>query len=185
MQHIGNDKDFLSTRLSYKLNLTGPSLNIQTACSSSLVALHLACRSLACGECRMALVGAATVRAPHKAGYLHNKGDILSPDGHCRAFDAEAEGTVFGSGVAAVLLKQVDDARVDRDQIYAVNNDGAEKVSYTASSVPAQARAMVEALALSGIAPETISYVECHGTGTAVGDPLEVQALSRAFRAFT
>ncbi len=191
MQHIGNDKDFLSTRLSYKLNLTGPSLNIQTACSSSLVAVHLACRSLAGGECRMALVGAATVRVPHKAGYLYNKGDILSPDGHCRAFDARAEGTVFGSGVAAILLKDVDDAKADRDQIYAVikgtaiNNDGAEKVSYTASSVPAQSRAMVEALALSGIQPETIGYVECHGTGTAVGDPLEVQALNRAFRAFT
>jgi acyl transferase domain-containing protein/surfactin synthase thioesterase subunit/acyl carrier protein len=191
MQHIGNDKDFLSTRLSYKLNLTGPSLNIQTACSSSLVALHQACRSLACGECRMALVCAATVRMPHKSGYLYNKGDILSPDGHCRAFDARAEGTIFGSGVAAVLLKEVDNAKVDRDQIYAVikgtaiNNDGAQKVSYTASSVPAQSRAMVEALALSGVQPETISYVECHGTGTAVGDPLEVQALNRAFRAFT
>ena len=191
MQHIGNDKDFLSTRLSYKLNLTGPSLNIQTACSSSLVALHQACRSLASGECRMALVGAANVRIPHKSGYLYNKGDILSPDGHCRAFDASAEGTIFGSGVAAVLLKAVDDAEADRDQIYAVvkgtaiNNDGAEKVSYTASSVPAQSKAIVEALALSGIQPETIGYVECHGTGTVVGDPLEVQALKRAFHAFT
>jgi len=116
MQHIGNDKDFLSTRLSYKLNLTGPSLNIQTACSSSLVALHQACRSLASGECRMALVGAANVRIPHKSGYLYNKGDILSPDGHCRAFDARAEGTIFGSGVAAVLLKGVEDAESDRDQ---------------------------------------------------------------------
>jgi acyl transferase domain-containing protein/surfactin synthase thioesterase subunit len=191
MQHIGNDKDFLSTRLSYKLNLTGPSLNIQTACSSSLVALHFACRSLASGECRMALLAAATVRMPHRAGYLYSKGDILSPDGHCRAFDARAEGTVFGSGVAAVLLKPVDNAKADRDQIYAVikgtaiNNDGAQKVSYTASSVPAQSRAMVEALALSGVHPETISYVECHGTGTTVGDPLEVQALNRAFRVFT
>src|SRR5246127_4400365 len=177
MQHIGNDKDFLSTRLSYKFNLTGPSLNIQTACSSSLVALHLACRSLACGECRMALVGAATVRMPHKVGYLYNKGDILSPDGHCRAFDAKAAGTVFGSGVAAVLLKSMQDAEADRDQIYAVikgtaiNNDGAQKVSYTASSVTAQSRAMVEALALADVEPETISYVECHGTGTTVGDP--------------
>jgi acyl transferase domain-containing protein/surfactin synthase thioesterase subunit/acyl carrier protein len=191
MQHIGNDKDFLSTRLSYKFNLTGPSLNIQTACSSSLVALHLACRSLACGECRMALVGAATVRMPHKVGYLYNKGDILSPDGHCRAFDAKAAGTVFGSGVAAVLLKSMQDAEADRDQIYAVikgtaiNNDGAQKVSYTASSVAAQSRAMVEALALAGVEPETINYVECHGTGTVVGDPLEIQALNRAFRAFT
>jgi acyl transferase domain-containing protein/surfactin synthase thioesterase subunit/acyl carrier protein len=191
MQHIGNDKDFLSTRLSYKFNLTGPSLNIQTACSSSLVALHLACRSLTCGECRMALVGAATVRVPHTVGYLYNKGDILSPDGHCRAFDAKAAGTVFGSGVAAVLLKSVQHAEADRDQIYAVikgtaiNNDGAQKVSYTASSVPAQSRAMVEALALAGVVPETLSYVECHGTGTVVGDPLEIQALNRAFRAFT
>jgi acyl transferase domain-containing protein/surfactin synthase thioesterase subunit/acyl carrier protein len=191
MQHIGNDKDFLSTRLSYKLNLTGPSLNIQTACSSSLVALHQACRSLTSGECRMALVGAANVRMPHKCGYLYNKGDILSPDGHCRAFDARAGGTIFGSGVAAVLLKAVDDAEADRDQIYAVvkgtaiNNDGAEKVSYTASSVPVQSKAMVEALALSGVQPETIGYVECHGSGTVVGDPLEVQALKRGFRAFT
>jgi acyl transferase domain-containing protein len=191
MQHIGNDKDFLSTRLSYKLNLTGPSLNVQTACSSSLVALHQACRSIASGECRMALVGAASVRIPHKTGYLYKKGDILSPDGHCRAFDAKAEGTVFGSGVAAVLLKDLADANADRDQVYAVikgtaiNNDGAQKVSYTASSVPAQSMAMVEALALSGIQPDTIGYVECHGTGTAVGDPLEVQALNRAFRNFT
>jgi acyl transferase domain-containing protein/surfactin synthase thioesterase subunit/acyl carrier protein len=191
MQHIGNDKDFLSTRLSYKLNLTGPSLNIQTACSSSLVAAHLAARSLASGECRMALVAGATVRVPHKAGYLYHKGDILSPDGHCRAFDARAAGTVFGSGVAAILLKKVEEAKADRDRIYAVikgtaiNNDGAEKISYTASSVPAQSRAMVEALASSGVSAETISFVECHGTGTAVGDPLEVQALNRAFRAYT
>ena len=191
MQHIGNDKDFLSTRLSYKLNLTGPSLNIQTACSSSLVALHLACRSIADGESRMALVAAATVRVPHKAGYLYHKGDILSPDGHCRTFDARAAGTVFGSGVAAVLLKGKGAAEADGDQIYAVikgtaiNNDGAGKISYTASSVPAQSKAMVEALALAGVQPENISYVECHGTGTAVGDPLEVQALNRAFRAFT
>ncbi|MBV8138380.1 MAG: SDR family NAD(P)-dependent oxidoreductase, partial [Deltaproteobacteria bacterium] len=191
MQHIGNDKDFLSTRLSYKLNLTGPSLNVQTACSSSLVALHQACRSIASGECRMALVGAASVRIPHKTGYLYRKGDILSPDGHCRAFDAKAEGTIFGSGVAAVLLKHLADANADRDQVYAVikgtavNNDGARKVSYTASSVPAQSTAMVEALTLAGVQPDTIGYVECHGTGTAVGDPLEVQALNRAFRAFT
>ncbi|HYY30493.1 MAG TPA: type I polyketide synthase, partial [Chthoniobacterales bacterium] len=191
MQHLGNDKDFLSTRLSYKLNLTGPSLNVQTACSSSLVALHQACRSISSGECRMALVGSASVRIPHKTGYLYKKGDILSPDGHCRAFDVRAEGTVFGSGVAAVLLKDLVNAKADRDQVYAVikgtaiNNDGARKVSYTASSVPAQSMAMVEALALSGVQPDTIGYVECHGTGTAVGDPLEVQALNRAFRAFT
>jgi acyl transferase domain-containing protein/surfactin synthase thioesterase subunit/acyl carrier protein len=191
MQHIGNDKDFLSTRLSYKLNLTGPSLNIQTACSSSLVAVHLAGRSLASGECRMALVAGSTIRVPHKAGYLYNKGDILSPDGHCRAFDARAAGTVFGSGVAAILLKKVEEAKADRDRIYAVikgtaiNNDGAEKISFTASSVPAQSRAMVEALASCGVPAETITFVECHGTGTAVGDPLEVQALNRAFRAYT
>ena len=118
----------------------------------------------------MDLVGAATVRVPHRVGYLYNKGDILSPDGHCRAFDAKAAGTVFGSGVAAVLLKSVQDAEAERDQIYAVikgtaiNNDGAQKVSYTASSVPAQSRAMVEALALADVEPETLSFVECHGT---------------------
>lgn len=191
LQHIGNDKDFLATRVAYKLNCTGPVVTVQTACSTSMVAVHLACQSLLSGECDMVLAGASTVRVPHRRGYWVEKGNINSPDGHCRAFDAQVQGTVFGSGVGAVLLKRVEDAVADGDPIYAVikgtaiNNDGAHKVSYTASSVAGQARAMVEALTLADVSPETIQYVECHGTGTIVGDPLEIQALTRAFRLYT
>ena len=191
LAHLGNDKDFPSTRISYKLDLTGPSINVQTACSTSLVAVHLACQSILSGECRMALVGAATVRVPQRVGYTSAKGGILSPDGHCRAFDAAAQGTIFGSGVGAIVLKDLTDAKTDRNHIYAVirgsaiNNDGAAKVSYTASSAAGQAQAILEALELSGVSPEDIGYIECHGTGTIVGDPLEVDALTRAFRAKT
>ena len=191
LAHIGNDKDFASTRISYKLNLTGPSINVQTACSTSLVAVHLACQAILAGECDMALAGAATVRVPQHAGYASQTGGILSPDGHCRAFDADAAGTIFGSGVGAILLKEAAAALADGDHIYAVirgsaiNNDGADKVSYTASSVAGQARAMVEAMSVAEISPDHIGYVECHGTGTIVGDPLEVDALTRAFRTAT
>lgn len=190
-EHIGNDKDFLATILAFKMNLRGPALNVQSACSTSLVALHLACQSLKAGECDMALAGATVVRVPQITGYLSLKGDIVSPDGHCRAFDAKAQGTIFGSGVGCVVLKPVERALADGDHIYAVikataiNNDGAEKVSYTASSVAGQAAAMVESLTLAGVNPETIGYVECHGTGTVVGDPLELDALSRSFRLMT
>ena len=189
--HIGNDKDFPSTRISYKLNLTGPSINVQTACSSSLVAVHLACQAILAGECDMALAGAATVRIPQHAGHMSMKGGILSPDGHCRAFDAAAQGAIFGSGVGLVLLKDLSAAIADRDNIYAVirgsavNNDGARKVSYTASSVAAQSKAMVEAMVVAGVSPDQIGYVECHGTGTVVGDPLEIDALTKAFRTGT
>nr|UXE44357.1 phthiocerol synthesis polyketide synthase type I PpsE [uncultured bacterium] len=189
--HLGNDKDFPSTRISYKLNLTGPSINVQSACSTSLVAAHLACQSILAGECEMALAGAATVRVPQHVGYMSVKGGILSADGHCRAFDADASGTIFGSGVALVLLKELSAAVTDGDHIYAVirgsaiNNDGADKVSYTASSVTGQAGAMVEAMSLAGISPDDIGYVECHGTGTIVGDPLEIDGLTRAFRTKT
>ena len=155
--HIGNDKDFPSTRISYKLNLTGPSINVQTACSTSLVAVHLACQTILAGECDMALAGAATVRVPQRVGYVSRKGDILSPDGHCRAFDADAQGTIFGSGGGAILLKELGAAIADRDNIYAVirgsaiNNDGADKVSYTASNVAGQTRAMVEAMVIAEV----------------------------------
>jgi acyl transferase domain-containing protein/surfactin synthase thioesterase subunit len=185
--HLGNDKDFLSTRISYKLGLTGPSINVQTACSTSLVAVHLACQSILCGECEMALAGAAVVRVPQRVGYRSVKGGILSPDGHCRAFDAQAAGTLFGSGVGAVLLKNLEAAVKDHDTIYAVirgtaiNNDGSDKISFTASSAAGQARAMVEAMTLAGVSPDEMGYVECHGTGTVVGDPLEIEALTRAF----
>jgi acyl transferase domain-containing protein/surfactin synthase thioesterase subunit len=191
LTHLGNDKDFPSTRISYKLNLTGPSINVQTACSTSLVAVHLACQAILAGECDMALAGAATVRVPQRVGYRSVKGGILSPDGHCRAFDADAQGTIFGSGVGAVLLKELAAAVADGNHIYAVikgsaiNNDGADKVSYTASSVAGQARAMIEALLIADASPDDIAYVECHGTGTLIGDPLEIDALTRAFRTST
>ena len=189
--HISNDKDFLSTRVSFKLNLTGPSLTVQTACSTSLVAVHLACQGLLNGECDMALAGASAVRIPHDSGYLAEKGGVRSRDGHCRPFDANGTGTIFGSGVVAVVLKPLDAALRDRDPVIAVvkstciNNDGANKVSYTAPSVTGQARAMAEAFALAEVEPDSVGYVECHATGTVVGDPLEIQALTRAFRTQT
>ena len=153
--------------------------------------MHLACQAILAGECDMALAGAATVRVPQRVGYASVKGGILSSDGHCRAFDAAAQGTIFGSGVGAVLLKDLAAAVADGNHIYAVirgsaiNNDGADKVSYTASSVAGQARAMVEALQIADVSPDDIAYVECHGTGTVVGDPLEIDALTRAFRTGT
>ncbi|MEP0940188.1 MAG: beta-ketoacyl synthase N-terminal-like domain-containing protein, partial [Rhizobiaceae bacterium] len=189
VEHLANDKDFLSTKLSYKLGLTGPSVNVQTACSTALVATHMACQSILDGECEMAIAGGSVVRVPHVAGYVHRAGDILSPDGKCRAYDAKAEGTVFGSGAGVVVLKHVEDALADGDRIYAVilgsavNNDGAEKLSYTASSTVGQQRAMDAAFAAAEVAPSTIGYVEGHGTGTVVGDPLEVEALRRCFAA--
>jgi acyl transferase domain-containing protein/acyl carrier protein len=188
---IGNDKDFLSTRVSYKLNLTGPSLTIQTACSTSLVATALACQSLLNYQCDMALAGGASIRVPQKTGYLHQEGGILSPDGHCRAFDAKAKGTIIGNGVGVVLLKRLSDAIADGDHIYAVikgsaiNNDGSNKVGYTAPSVNGQAEAIAEAIALADVEPETITYIETHGTGTALGDPIEIAALTNVFRAET
>ena len=191
LQHINNDKDFLSTRVSYKLNLTGPSITVQTACSTSLVAVHLACQSLLGGECDVAVAGASTVRVPHISGYLAERGSVHSADGHCRAFDASGVGTIFGSGVAAVLLKPVASALEHRDHIYAVikgsavNNDGAGKISYTATSATGQARAIVEALEAAQVRADTLGYVECHATGTPAGDPVEIQALTRAFRLHT
>jgi len=185
---IGNDKDFLPTRVSYKLNLRGPSINVQTACSTSLVAVHLACQSLLNGECDMALAGGATVQVPQKEGYLYQQGMILSPDGHCRPFDARAEGTVSGSGVGIVVLKWLKDALADRDTIHAVikgsaiNNDGSLKVGYTAPSVDGQAKVVAEAHAVAGISADTISYIETHGTGTTLGDPIEIAALAQAFQ---
>lgn len=188
---IGSDKDFLTSRVSYKLNLTGPSVTVQTACSTSLVAVHLACQSLLNEECDIALAGGVSVRVPHKAGYLYQKGSIFSPDGHCRAFDSKAQGTIFGSGVGIVVLKRLVDAIADRDCIHAVikgsaiNNDGSSKVDYTAPSVNIQSDVVVEALANSEIEADTISYIEAHGTGTALGDPIEIAALTKAFRNYT
>jgi len=183
------DKDYLATRVSYKLGLRGPSVSVQTACSTSLVAVHFACQALLLGECDMALAGGVTVRVPQRAGYTWLEGDIASPDGHCRAFDAEARGTVGGSGVAVAVLKRLEDALRDGDTIHAVvrgtaiNNDGNLKVGYTAPSVEGQAEVIAAAQAAAGVAPETITYVEAHGTGTTLGDPVEVAALTRAFGA--
>jgi len=184
---IGNGNDFLPTRVSYKLNLKGPSVNVQTACSTSLVAVSLACDSLLNGHCDMALAGGVSVRVPHKSGYLYQEGMILSPDGHCRAFDAKAQGTVGGNGVGIVVLKRLEDAIADGDSIQAIikgsatNNDGALKVGYTAPSVEGQALVIGQAQARAGIEPETISYIETHGTGTELGDPIEIAALTKAF----
>ena len=186
-----NDKDFLTTQVSYRLNLRGPSVAVQTACSTSLVALHLACQALLEGECEMALAGGATAAFPHRVGYLFQEGSIGSPDGHCRAFDARAAGAVEGNGAGAVLVRRFEDALAAGDTIHAVvlataiNNDGAGKAGYTAPSVDSQTRVVVEALRLAGVDAGTIGYVEAHGSGTLLGDPIEVEALTRAFRAST
>jgi acyl transferase domain-containing protein/acyl carrier protein len=188
---IGNDKDFLSTRISYKLNLKGPSITVQTACSTSMVAVHLARQSLLSNETDMTLAGAVSVRVPHRAGYFCDAGGVVSPDGRVRAFDAGANGTVFGSGGGILVLKRLADALADGDTIHAlikgsaVNNDGSGKAGYTAPSVDGQADAVVEALANAGIEADTISYVEAHGSGTPVGDPIEIAALTKAFRTST
>ena len=189
LRHTGNDKDFLSTRASYIFDLRGPSVNVQTACSTSLVATHLAVQHLLSGECDLALAGGVTIEVPHGQGYQYHEGEVLSPDGHCRAFDADSAGTVFGSGVGVVALRRLDDALDDGDQIYAVikgtavNNDGDQKVGYLAPSVDGQAACITEALAVADVEPESIRYIECHGTGTPMGDPIEVAALTQAFGA--
>lgn len=188
---LGNDKDYLCSRVSYKLNLEGPSITVQTSCSTSLVAVHLACQGLLSGACDMALAGGVSISVPHQAGYWFQQGGIYSPDGHCRAFDAAAQGTVSGSGVGLVTLKRLADALRDGDSIAAlikgsaINNDGASKIGYTAPRVDGQARVIRAAHLMAEVDAETITYVEAHGTGTALGDPIEVAALTRAFRAST
>nr|QEO74805.1 condensation domain-containing protein [uncultured bacterium] len=187
---MGNDKDFLATRVSYKLNLRGPSLTVQTACSTSLVAVHLACQALLAGECDMALAGGVSIAVPLKGGYVYKEGAIHSPDGRCRAFDAEAAGTPRGAGSGVVVLRRLEDALADGDTVHAVilgsavNNDGSGKVGFTAPSVDGQAAVIAEAQAAAGIDPATVGYVETHGTGTRRGDPIELAALSQAFQAF-
>jgi acyl transferase domain-containing protein/acyl carrier protein len=186
---VGVDKDYLPTRVSYKLNLKGPSVSVGTACSSSLVAVHLACQSLLSGECDMALAAGASVIVPQNESM--SPAEIVSPDGHCRAFDARANGTIVGNGVGVVVLKRLDDALRDRDYIYAVikgsaiNNDGSLKVSYTAPSENGQARVIRAAQIMADVKPETITYMETHGTGTALGDPIEIAAMTQAFRVDT
>lgn len=183
----GTRPDFMATRLSHRLNLSGPSINIGTACSTSLVAVHEACQGLLDGECQMALAGGASIGQLGPRGYLYQEGFITSADGHCRAFDKDAAGTRSGSGAALVLLKRLEDALADGDTIHAVikgsatNNDGADKVGYTAPSVLGQARAITRAHAVAGVPAKSIGYVEAHGTGTALGDPIEIRALSKSF----
>ncbi|MDT5062901.1 MAG: hypothetical protein QOH63_3360 [Acidobacteriota bacterium] len=188
---LGNDKDNLPTSVSYKLNLKGPSIAIQTACSTSLVAVSVACQSLLSYQCDMALAGGVRIALPQPAGYFYQEGGIMSPDGHCRAFDAQAGGTVGGNGIGIVVLKRLTDALTDGDCIHAIikgtaiNNDGSLKVGYTAPSIEGQAQVITMAQAAGEIDPRTITYIEAHGTGTDLGDPIEVAALTQAFRAGT
>ena len=183
-----NDRDSLTTIVSYKLDLTGPAVTVQTFCSTSLVAVHLACQSLLNGESDLALAGGASINPASANGYVYQEGGILSPDGHTRSFDERAAGTVFGNGVGVVALKRLEDALADGDVVHAiirgsaVNNDGSRKAGYTAPSVVGQSKAIAEAMAVAQVGPDEVSYVEAHGTGTALGDPIEIEALSRAFR---
>ncbi len=183
------DKDHLATRVAYKLDLRGPAITVQTACSTGLVAVDLARQSLVGRGCDLALAGAVAIQIPHTTGYLYEEGGILSPDGHCRAFDAGAQGTLFGSGAGIVVLKRLADAIADGDSIHAVllasatNNDGACKVGYTAPSADGQAAVIFRAQAAAGVTPDTVTYLEAHGTGTPLGDQIEIEALTQAFRA--
>jgi acyl transferase domain-containing protein len=185
---IANERDFLAAHVSYKLSLTGPSVAVQTACSSSLVAVHLACQSLLNYECDLALAGGVSITVPQRAGYFFQEGGIMSRDGHCKVFDVQADGCVGGDGAGIVVLKRMEDATEEGDHIYAVvlgsaiNNDGSRKVGFTAPSVEGQANAISMALAAADVSADTISYVETHGTGTPLGDPIEIAALTRAFR---
>ncbi|WP_373564355.1 type I polyketide synthase [Myxococcus sp. CA039A] len=185
--NLGNAGSFLTTRVSYKLDLRGPSFNVESACSTSLVAVHVACQSLLNQECDVALAGGVSINLQLQGGYRYVEGGILSPDGRCRSFDAQAKGIVFGSGAGVVALKRLEDALADGSHIYAVikgsavNNDGAARVGYTAPGVEGQAAVISEALGSAGVSAASIGYVEAHGTGTALGDPIEVQALTRAF----
>lgn len=188
---IANDPDMLASRVSYKLNLKGPSMTVQTACSTSLVAVHQACKSLLLYETDMAIAGGISIRSLDKEGYLYQEGGILSPDGHCRPFDSEAKGTVPGDGAGVVVLKRFEDAVSDGDTIFAVirgsavNNDGSVKAGFTAPSMDGQAEVIQEALAIADVHPETIQYVEAHGTATPLGDPIEIEALTTAYRPYT
>ncbi|NQZ11389.1 MAG: type I polyketide synthase, partial [Algicola sp.] len=185
---IGNEKSFASTMVSYKLNLKGPSVNVDTACSTSLVAVHQACQSLLSYECDMALAGGVSLDVPQKIGMHYTEGSIISPDGCCRPFDADAKGTVKGNGAGIVVLKRLADAIEDGDTIYAVvkgsatNNDGSVKVGYTASSIEGQSEVIADAISRAEIDAGSIRFVEAHGTGTILGDPIEIKALSEVYR---
>jgi phthiocerol/phenolphthiocerol synthesis type-I polyketide synthase E len=184
---LQNDKDHLATRVAHQFNLRGPAISVQTACSSSLVAVHLACQSILNGECEMALAGAASIRVPHRVGYWYQPGSMVSLAGHCRPFDVRADGTIFGSGVAVVVLKSLQAAADDGDRIHAVirgsaiNNDGSTKMTYAAPNAVGQSEVIAEAHAVADIDASTVGYVETHGTGTPLGDPIEIEGLRQAF----
>ncbi|MCP5105900.1 MAG: polyketide synthase, partial [bacterium] len=186
---LHSDRDYLCSRVSYHLGLNGPAVYVKTACSTSLVAVHLAVQAILNGECDMALAGGVSVTNWGSAGYLYQEGMIVSPDGHCRAFDAKAKGTVGGDGVGVVVLKRLEEALEDQDFIHAVikgtavNNDGMRKIGFTAPSIDGQAAVIREALQVADVDPETVTYIETHGTGTPVGDPIEIEALKTAFAA--
>ncbi|MET3855753.1 acyl transferase domain-containing protein [Rhizobium sp. OAE497] len=186
-QIVGSLTDALATRVAYKLDLQGPALSLQSACSTSLLAVSQACQNLLTYSCDMALAGGVSVTLPQKRGYMYQEGGMVSPDGVCRPFDADAAGTVFASGAGVVALKRLEDALRDGDRVYAVirgyavNNDGSEKVGFTAPSIAGQANVISAAIANAGVEPETIGYIECHGTATPLGDPIEFGGLSEAF----
>ncbi len=188
---LGNEKDYIATRVAHKLNLTGPAVSVHNACSTSLVAIAQACESLQSGMCDMALAGGIAVTCPPRSGYLYQEGSMLSPDGHTRTFDAQAKGTVFGDGAAVVLLKRLSDAIADGNRVYAVirgaalNNDGANRASFTAPSSEGQAAVIALAHDKAGVDARSIAYVEAHGTATPLGDPIEIEGLTRAFRRHT
>lgn len=186
---LTNNKDVMPMRVSYQMNLKGASVNVSTTCSTSLVAVHIACQNLLAYQCDMVLAGGSHVRVPQKEGYLFQEGMIWSPDGHIRTFDAKSRGIVTGNGAGVVVLKRLEDALADGDTIHAIirgtasNNDGSTKIGYTAPSIEGQAEATAEAISVAGIDSETITYVEVHGTGTELGDPVEFASVSKAFRA--
>ncbi|MEM9823762.1 MAG: beta-ketoacyl synthase N-terminal-like domain-containing protein, partial [Bacteroidota bacterium] len=190
-QGIALEKDFPATRVAYQLNLKGPAVNVQTACSSSGVAVHLACQSLLAGDSDMLIVGGGRIQPPLETGHLHKEGHALSPDGYCRTFDANAQGMVRGNGMAFIVIKRLEEAIKDGDHIHAVikgtaiNNDGANKIGFTAPSIDGQAKAIEKAYRNANVDPATVTYVECHGTGTALGDPIELAGLTKAFASFT
>lgn len=185
---FGNYRDFFATRVAYRLNLRGPCLGIQTACSTSLVAVNTACSALLNYQCDLAVAGGIHISVPHHSGNFHEAGAVVSPDGHCRPFDADAQGTVASDGAGVVILKRLDEALADGDTVHAVilggaiNNDGSGKIGYTAPSVEGQAEVIAMAHELAGISPDAVGYVEAHGTGTPLGDPIEIKALTRAFQ---
>ena len=186
---VGNGHDFLATRISYKLNLRGPAMTVQSACSTSLLAVAQAWQSLMNYQSDLALAGGVSISFPQHRGYFYQEGGMVSADGHCRPFDAAATGTVFGAGAGMVLLKRAEEAIADGDHIYAlllgagINNDGSDKVGYAAPSQKGQADAISMAYAVAGVDPASVDYVECHGTGTPLGDPIEVGALAEVFAA--